>query len=146
MTPTLMGRWQTRLLLYVFLALPITLVFAWAFGLANTGQFYDPFVFVTALTLIGLSLDVAYIQIQRFRWDNDWPFAFQLFFSIMEFFLTFGLMNLGLFDPFLAYRIPLWFASIHFLLILVPSYFAVVAGIQIFLLRWRFKGGEIGRH
>jgi hypothetical protein len=34
---------------------------------------------------IGFILDPVYIWIQRRRWDRDWPFAYQFFFSWVEF-------------------------------------------------------------
>ncbi len=146
MTPTLAGRWQTRLLLYIFIGLPITVLYALYLDLGEVGRFADPFVFLTAILVIGLILDYPYIQIQRFRWDNDWPFAFQLFFSILEFLIVLGLMNIGFLDSFLVERIDADTATTHFTLVLIPSFLAVLAGIQIFLVRWRFKGGELGRH
>lgn len=145
MTPTLLGRWQTRILLYLVFGLPITLIYAF-FLSDSLLPLVEPFVFITALLILGLILDFPYIQIQRFRWDNDWPFAFQLFFSILEFFITFGLMQLGLFDFLLDFRIPFSTALIHFTLVLIPSFLALLGGMQLFLIRWRFKGGEIGRH
>ena len=145
MTPTLAGRWHTRVLLYVVLGLPITWLFASTLTLADPDQFYDPFVFLTALLVLGLVADIAYIQIQRFRWDQDWPFAFQFFFSILEFLAVLGLMNAGALDGFLTFRIPGWTAFWHFMWVFVPSFLALLGGIQIFLLRWRFNGGELGR-
>ena len=72
MIPTLFGRWHTRLLLYIFIGLPITFLFAW-FKSAwrwpipyDQSIFYDPFVFLTLILTLGLILDVLYIQIQRF--------------------------------------------------------------------------------
>jgi len=146
MTPTLMGRLQTRVLLFIVLGLPITALFSWAIGLGEIGRYWDPFVFLAGLLVVGLILDPAYMQLQRFRWDNDWPFAFQFFFSIIEFLITLGLMNLGVLDAFLVDRIPWATASIHFTLVFLPSFVALLGGIQIFLVRWRFKGGELGRH
>ncbi len=146
MTPTLAGRWQTRILLYLFIGLPVTLLYGLYLDLAELGRLGDPFVFITALLVVGLLLDYPYIQIQRFRWDNDWPFAFQFFFSILEFLITLGLMNIGALDAFLVDRIPVEYATTHFTLVFIPSFIGVLAGIQVFLVRWRFKGGEIGRH
>lgn len=145
MTPTLLGRWQTRLLLFLVIALPITALFSLFLGLGAVGRFWDPFAFVIAMTVIGLVLDPVYIQIQRFRWDNDWPFAFQFFFTILEFGIAVGAMNAGLFDPFLVSRIGFGTAVTQFILIFVPSFLALLGGVQIFLIQWRFKGGELGR-
>lgn len=145
MTPTLLGRIHTRLLLYIFIALPITYLYALYLGLGGAGRLLDPFVFITAMTIVGFVLDPAYIQIQRFRWDNDWPFAFQFFFTIIEFLLTLGLMTAGALDAFLVSRIDPATAAVHFSLVFLPSFLALLGGLQIFLIRWRFKGGEVGR-
>ncbi len=96
MTPTLLGRWHTRLLLYVFLGLPLT--FLWGFykeGWQLPARydldtiFVSSFSFLTGILILGLLLDVLYIQIQRFHWDQDWPFAYQFFFSIVEFLIVY---------------------------------------------------------
>ena len=54
------------------------------FDLSRSSMY--PFLFLTLILVLGLILDVLYIQIQRFHWDQDWPFAYQFFFSIAEFF------------------------------------------------------------
>lgn len=144
MTPTLAGRWQTRLLLYIFVGLPVTWAYAF-FVLELDEGFLDPFVFLTALFIVGALLDPVYNQIQRFRWDNDWPFAFFVFFGIVEFLITLGLLNIGALDPFLVFRIDNGTALVHFSLVLFSMLLGVLAGVQIFLIRWRFKGGEVGR-
>ena len=62
---------------------------------------------------MGLILDVLYIQIQRFHWDQDWPFAYQFFFSIVEFFIVFYAMDFGYLDfMFPDGRIPFSTASL----------------------------------
>jgi hypothetical protein len=169
MTPTLLGRWHTRLILFLFIGLPVTFLYAWylsAWGLSNEftlawpfsevwlrlppvelSIFQDPFKFLFALLILGLVLDVAYIQIQRFHWDQDWPFAYQFFFSWVEFFLVFYAMDFGLLDfMFPDGRIPFSTAIWHFTWVFIPSFIGVLALVQIFLVRWRFKGGELGRH
>ncbi len=143
MLPTLAGRWQTRILLYLVVGLPVTLIYAIYLELDE--DFLDPFVFLTALLLVGLVADLGYQQIQRFRWDNDWPFAFFLFFSIIEFLIVLGLLNAGALDPFLVYRLDNTTVLIHFSWVLLFSFIGVLAGIQLFMIRWRYKGGEIGR-
>lgn len=144
MTPTLAGRWQTRLLLYVFVGLPVTLLYSLYLDFEDD-RFYDPFVFLVVLLIIGLALDPVYNHIQRFRWDNDWPFAFFIFFTIIEFLIALGLLNLGVLDSFLTARIENETALVHFSWVLLFFFISVLAGVQVFLIRWRFKGGEIGR-
>lgn len=162
MIPTLLGRWHTRLLLYVFIGLPVTFLFAmyqsaWQWPPPVTQSvFYYPFLFITLILLLGLILDVVYIQIQRFHWDQDWPFAYQFFFSILEFYAVYYLMYYGVFDYLWSFvstsllfsdgLIPLSDATWHFTFVFIPSFLAVLGGVQVFLVRWRFKGGELGRH
>jgi hypothetical protein len=129
--------------LYLVVGLPVTLIYAIYLELDE--DFLDPFVFLTALLLVGLVADLGYQQIQRFRWDNDWPFAFFLFFSIIEFLIVLGLLNAGALDPFLVYRLDNTTVLIHFSWVLLFSFIGVLAGIQLFMIRWRYKGGEIGR-
>lgn len=151
MTPTLTGRWQTRILLYLFIGLPITLLYAFYLRNWTWPPETDPFVFLTFLLMIGLLLDILYIQIQRFRWDQDWPFIFQFFSMIFEFVVAYLLMELFVFSFdfgvwfFPNGSIPIETASTHFALVFVPSFIALLGFVQIFLVRWRFKGGELGR-
>jgi hypothetical protein len=164
MTPTLLGRWHTRLILFLFIGLPVTLVYAWYLAAWQFSSVYtwlppvelsifqDPFKFLTVLLLVGLVLDVLYMQIQRFHWDQDWPFAYQFFFSIVEFFLVYYLIDFGIQLGFLDFlfpdrvSIPFDVAAWHFTFVFIPSFIGVLALIQIFAVRWRFKGGELGRH
>jgi hypothetical protein len=154
MTPTLLGRWTTRLLLFVFIGLPVT--FLWGLYLENwsfppptssDSLFVQAFVFLTLILILGLVLDVLYMQIQRFHWDQDWPFAYQFFFSILEFLIVYYAICYEIVDYVFEFRPRPTFnaAACHFSLVFIPSFLALLGGIQIFLVRWRFKGGELGR-
>ena len=155
MTPTLIGRWQTRILLYIVFGLPITLVYSLYLNRWNWPPFLDPFVFITSLMVVGLVLDILYIWIQGFRWEGDWPFAFQFVVSIAEFGLVYWLFSQGqdyLPSPYLDQllldgggRVPLTTAAYQFAWVFIPSFIALLGPLQIFLVRWRFKGGELGR-
>ena len=154
MTPTLLGRLQTRLLLYFVIALPVTFIWGlyrdnWEFVIFSNpdSNLLHAFYFVTCILVLGLILDPLYIQIQRFHWDQDWPFAYQFFFSIVEFLLVYLAVDFDLLW-FLFDRVkpPFWDAVCHFSWVFIPSFLALLGGVQIFLVRWRFKGGELGRH
>ena len=154
MTPTLLGRWQTRLLLFVVLGLPIT--FFW--GLYKEGWRFPPpteidsifvqsFLVIGCILILGLILDPLYMQIQRFHWDQDWPFAYQFFFSIVEFLIVALAIEYDvLWFLFDRVKPPFWDAATHFAWVFIPSFLALLGGVQIYLVRWRFKGGELGRH
>lgn len=158
MVPTLKGRWQTRILLFLWIGVPVTFLFSlWVAGprspqLPLFGWHYDilPFQILSLLLIVGLILDPVYIYFQQFRWERDWPFAFQFFFSIVEFIIVLGLVWWGVLDfgrprPQLHSSEQYLLYTIHFGFVFIPSFIAVLCLVQIFMIRWRFKGGEWGR-
>jgi len=148
MIPTLAGRLQTRLFLFLFIGVPITILY----GLYWTGFIWDWrtisifFYFLCTILALGLLLDPIYIFIQSTRWDSDWPFASQFFFSWVEFGAVYFLARADLIpyldaDFFQGLAIPL----VHFILVFVPSFFALLGPMQAIFVRWRFKGGQLGK-
>jgi hypothetical protein len=148
MIPTLAGRLQTRLFLFVVIGLPITFLFAMAQG----GWQWDwPRVqvylwFICAVVAMGLLLDPLYIFAQSLRWERDWPFLFQAFFSWVECAIVYFLARAGLvpFLPEAAFQ-GLATPALHFTLVFVPSFLALLGPMQVLFLRWRFKGGQFGK-
>jgi hypothetical protein len=139
MTPTLLGRWQTRLLLLATVGVLITIPFGLSYNLVlfwNLGY----------IAFFGIFFwDVLYDYIQKRRWDRDWPGVYQLVAGIWEaIFLAillsilkniqFGLpgvpeFNLGL---FVAHYICVW----------LGIYIASQSIMRIIFPRWRFRGGQ----
>lgn len=156
MVPTLKGRWQTRILLFLWIGVPITFLFSlWIAGVRSPqlpllGWRYEiiPFQILSLLLIVGLILDPVYIYFQQFRWERDWPFAFQFFFTIVEFIIVLALVWWGVLDfgrrglhtteQYMLY-------TLHFGFVFIPSFIALLGFVQIFMIRWRFKGGEWGR-
>ncbi|MFN3926389.1 MAG: hypothetical protein ACK4QL_03490 [Pseudanabaenaceae cyanobacterium] len=130
MTSTLMGRWQTRLLLLGTVGLLITLTFAVGW-VASAGNIYW-------LVLVWTAWDPG------FRWDHDWPALFQLLAGIWEGFfiylpLGWPLRNLQIthldnFRPDLF----LW----HYSLVWLGVFTASQTVMRILFPRWRFRGGR----
>ena len=148
MIPTLAGRLQTRLILFFLIGVPVTLIFA----LVQTNFIWSwreiqIFVyFLCSILALGLFLDPIYIFIQSTRWDRDWPFAYQFFFSWIEFGIVLFVARSGwlpYLDPdfFQGFRLPI----IHFTLVFVPSYLFLLGPLQAIFVRWRFKGGQLGK-
>ena len=151
MTPTLAGRIQSRLLLFLFIGLPVTFIYAWVqAGGDLTSLSGVPFLFLGTLVVAGLILDPVYYWIQTYRWERDWPFVFQWASMWWEFWIVVVLIGLGL-VPYLPpnqvfpTEAAFWGVVLHFTLVVVPSFLALLGGIQVFMIRWRFKGGEWGR-
>ena len=147
MTPTLSGRWQTRLALYLFVGLPVSALFAiWAGDGSLTGTTL-PYRVLTALLILGLVLDPVYIWIQTFRWDQDWPFVFQLLFTVLEFLAVIFAASqdwLGFITP-AEIDANAWLLAWHFATVLALSFVALLGLFQVFNLRWRFNGGRFTR-
>lgn len=147
MTPTLLGRIQTRLLLFLFVGLPITAVFSLLWFEELDAR---PFGVLVLILLIGLALDPLWIFVQRLRWDRDFPFAFQALAMWLEFGIALSLISLDV-VPLLSEvdALPdeeaVWGTVIHFTLVFIASFLALLGLLQIFLVRWRYKGGELGR-
>lgn len=158
MIPTLLGRMQTRILLFLVIGLPITIVYSFWLAEANSphvrdigGLLFDirPLQILCLLLVVGLCLDPLYYWIQTLRWDSDWPFSFQFLASIMEFLVVLTLIELDVL-PFMPARsiqtnTEYLYVALHFGLVFIPSFIALLGLVQIFMIRWRFKGGEWGR-
>ena len=151
MIPTLAGRLQTRISLFLFIGLPVTI----GYGTYITGWRWDWQTiqlltwFLCSITGFGLLLDPIYIFLQTTRWERDWPFAYQFFASWMEFGVVLFVARAGLipFLPEYAFEGPegLWIATLHFTLVFIPSFLALLGPLQVLFIRWRFKGGQMGK-
>lgn len=158
MIPTLLGRMQTRILLFLWIGLPITILYAlWlpdrptvhTIVIANWLLDIRPLQILCLLLVVGLILDPAYYALQTLRWDSDWPFIFQFVFSIGEFLIVLLLISLDIL-PFMpasaiANSDEYFYVALHFGFVFIPSFIALLGFVQIFMIRWRFKGGEWGR-
>ncbi|MEL7333920.1 MAG: hypothetical protein AAFN12_16860, partial [Cyanobacteria bacterium J06560_2] len=71
MTPTLLGRWQTRFLLFMTVGVLLTCPFT----IAVEGAFFSV---LFCILLWGFLWDCLYTFTQKFRWDRDWPAAYQV--------------------------------------------------------------------
>lgn len=152
MIPSIGGRIQTRILLFVLIGIPVTALYAWILslgGLRFGPTFWLLLLFLATINLLGLILDRIYIAIQGLRWDRDWPFAYQLAFTVAEFAVVLWAASAGLI-PWLPAEAfddgPDRFrAFLHFLSVLVPSFLALLGPLQVLFIRWRFNAGRFGR-
>ncbi|MGB3691643.1 MAG: hypothetical protein WA865_04495 [Spirulinaceae cyanobacterium] len=138
MTPTLFGRWQTRIFLLATIGSLITLFF---YVVKNGDSLF--FCILLYVALFGIAWDLLYMYIQKFRWDRDWPGAFQLLAGIWEALFILGLIKtIGLpgvsnqkFDLF-------WFIC-HYSAVWLGVYLASQSLMRIVFPRWRFRGGQL---
>jgi hypothetical protein len=145
-TPTLSGRWQTRIFLAVVLGVPITALYMLAYGSFDLPP-EDPATWklpllLATVTSLGLAWDVLYIFLQSLRWDRDWPLAFQWLSGAVE-----GGVVLALFQadviPGVTYADGDWWRfGLHYTTIWWTSWVALFGPLRVFFPRWRFRGGE----
>jgi hypothetical protein len=143
MTPTLFGRWQTRILLLATVGVLVTLPFA--FGPIGPPGAKSATIYFSILGYVagfGLIWDILYQQLQKFRWDADWPGALQLLAGIWEAVFIFMVVKIfGLPGVGRDELLPEWFAF-HYSLVWLGVYTASQTIMRILFVRWRFRGGQ----
>jgi hypothetical protein len=142
MTPTLFGRWQTRLLLLLTLGVMVSLPFA--MGLIGPGANSVYFWILGYVAIFGLIWDVLYDYLQKFRWDRDWPAAYQLGAGIWELGFIFCGVKLFRFLPIPIPSIELSLGAflLHYGCVWLAVFIASQSLMRIIFPRWRFRGGQ----
>ncbi|MFB2769718.1 hypothetical protein ACE1AT_10580 [Pelatocladus sp. BLCC-F211] len=142
MTPTLLGRWQTRLLLLATVGIFVSIPFALGLFGSPAGIVY--FWIIIYVAIFGIVWDIVYDQIQKRRWDRDWPALYQLLAGIWEFiFILCGIKVFG-FLPVLIPKeelSPFWIFA-HYSVVWLAIFIASQSLMRIIFPRWRFRGGQ----
>ena len=147
MTPTLLGRWQTRIALLWTLGLALTLGYMWVFGdlsfKPGAPHSYTLLALLGYVTLLGLGWDILYNYLQSFRWDRDWPLAFHFVCGILEGIIVFVMFRLNLL-PGATYNMGGWWQFLlHYGTIFWVTYWWLFGPMRVIAPRWRFRGGEL---
>ncbi len=143
MTPTLLGRWQTRIFLLVTIGLFVSLPFAFGLlGPQSFGEFDAVFFWVVFYVgLLGIGWDVLYNYLQQYMWDHDWPGVFQLAGAVVEgIFLGVLIKFVGL--PFIPPELSLGWFVVHYSLVSAIAYLSSWVVMRLLFPRWRFRGGQ----
>ncbi len=139
MTPTLFGRWQTRLFLFSTVGVLITIPFALGIVGTGGGSFFSV---LFDLLLFGLVWDWFYIYLQGFRWDRDWPAIFQLLSGIWEAIFIVAIVKIfGLFG--IPKDLSLFWFTLHYSCMWLGIFTASQTIMRVFFPKWRFYGGEL---
>ena len=141
MTPTLLGRWQTRLFLFATVGVLITLPFSLGIIEPDFGAGY--FRILGYLAFFGCGWDILYNYLQKFRWDRDWPGAFQLLAGIWEAIFVAGWVKLWGLPSVPKDDLSIFWFAIHYSLVWLGVFVASHTVMRILFPRWRFRGGQI---
>lgn len=136
MTPTLIGRLQTRLLLVLVIGLPVIFVLGAVLGL-GLGR---SAIIGLVLGTLSLAWEFAWHGLQQLRWDRDWPSAFALLAGVPE--AVVGKLVLGWLAvvPFAAH----WSGyTVLFATSFVTSWLAQQGPLRVLFPAARFDGGRL---
>lgn len=137
MTPTLLGRWQTRLFLLGVPGLAITLLFGQLIG-----TFQTPLILLGYVLALGLLWEMLYQYLQSFRWDNDWPPAFQVATGIFEALVIWALIQTIGLPGVDAQSLPAPTFLAHYAAVWSGTFLIVQGPLRIIFLHWRYQGGQ----
>ncbi|AFY69758.1 hypothetical protein Pse7367_1467 [Thalassoporum mexicanum PCC 7367] len=140
MTPTLYGRWQTRLLLMLVVGGLITLPFAAGWIGPGGSQF---FWILGYLIFFGFFFwDPLYNYVQSFRWDRDWPAALQFLAGLWEAFFIVLLIKIFQLPLLGDQELPLSWFICHYSLVWLGIFIVSQSLMRLIFPRWRFRGGQ----
>jgi hypothetical protein len=145
MTPSLMGRWQTRFWLIIVIGIPMSTLFAYLYR--GSGQLLTPIplYMLGYILAFGVAWDMLYqLVLTHGRWDYDWPAVYQLISGFTEGMAVYLLIrfvgipgiargSLSLSRFWLAYG-AVWLAMYLWLFCFMRAVF----------VRWRFRAGRFG--
>jgi hypothetical protein len=140
MTPTLIGRWQTRLLLLATVGVLLSLPFC--FGTFGTPPRWIYLSILGYIAILGLVWDWFYIYLQNFRWDRDWPGIFQLLAGIWEAGFLIVLAKVVPLPGIAPEDLNLQLFILHYSLVWVAIYIASESVMRILFPYRRFRGGR----
>ncbi|MTJ06268.1 MULTISPECIES: hypothetical protein [unclassified Anabaena] len=142
MTPTLLGRWQTRLLLLATVGILVSIPFAT--GLFGNKSNLVYFWILAYVAIFGLGWDILYNYLQKSRWDRDWPAAYQLFAGIWEMVFVFcGVKILGFLPiPIPKNELSPFIFLLHYSVVWLAVFISSQSIMRIIFPRWRFRGGK----
>ncbi len=145
MTPTLIGRIQSRLVLVAAVGIPVALflgvVLPRPTDATTLGDMYRVFFVALALVaVVGVVWELVWHGLQQLRWEKDWPTLFGLITGVPEGVVVWLLLRAG---------VPIDVGAVDgstFLAMFVITWIAIwlVANgpLQIVFIRWRFRGGR----
>lgn len=136
MTPTLHGRWQTRLLMNLTIGVIVTALLGGLFE-----DFLTAFAALGYFTVFGLAWDVVYIRLQGWRWDHDWPPVLYFAGAVWEM-IVLGLVFRNVTLPGMSASYSIFHLILQYSTIGLISFLWMFGPMRVFFPRWRFRGGQ----
>lgn len=147
MTPTIIGRIQTRLFLVATVGVIWTLLIGPLLtGLAPDGTttsdvYRLAFGALVLVAVVGIVWEFLYHGMQQYRWEKDWPTLFGLITGLPEGIVVALLLSGGL--PWDVGDIPGTAYTVHFATTWVVIWLVANGPMRVLFVRWRFRGGQL---
>jgi hypothetical protein len=139
MTPTLLGRWQMRLFLLptvgLLASLPVMLA---GFAPKSWGYLF----MLLYLGLAGLVGDVIAQQIQKLRWDGDWPGILQLAGVVIEGTILTGLLYFNVLPGINTKFLPIYWLLLQYVMASLAMFLATHSLLRVLFPHSRYRGGQ----
>lgn len=152
MTPTLIGRIQTRILVILVVGVPWTLLFG-LFVPADRGSegrigalaslYQHMFLALFVVLVLGIAIwDGVWHFLQQYRWENDWPILYALLVVVPEGILAYVVLRvIGLETDGVSIGLGGFIA--HILSTWILMWLFLIGPIRAVLIRYRFRGGRV---
>jgi hypothetical protein len=139
MTPTLVGRLQTRVFVTLVVGAPWTLLLAAVLpGISLRGGL----AVLIAMGVVGLGWELLYHWLMGFRWEKDWPSLVALLSGIDEALLLGVLLRLEL-VPGASPGPSVAMYLVHFVTVWLLMWAWLQGPMKVLDPRWRFRGGRV---
>jgi hypothetical protein len=143
MTPTLLGRLQTRVFAVAIIGSLWTLVISPVLpgGGALTDRYRVTFAVLTMVLVLGLAWEFVYHFLQQFRWEKDWVELFGLVTLINEGIAVWLIVSAGIAPG--SPTVSGWAFVTHFVTTWLVLWVWIFGPMRVPFLRWRFRGGRL---
>ena len=148
MTPTLIGRIQTRIALLATVGVVWTLLIGpLLVGImsdddATLGDVYRlAFAALFVVGVVGIAWEFLYHGLQQYRWEKDWPTLFGLLQGVPEAVTTLLILSAGL--PWDVGDVPVGAYVIHFATTWIVVWLVANGPMRVIVPRWRYDGGRL---
>jgi hypothetical protein len=139
MTPTLFGRWQMRLFLLPTVGLLVSLPFA--LGLFSPKSF-SYLVLLIYMGICGIISDIVTQQIQKLRWDSDWPGLLQLAGAVVEGGILALLLKVNQLPGINTNSLPIQWLLLQYSIASLMMFFAAHSLLRVLFPHSRYRGGQ----
>jgi hypothetical protein len=139
MTPTLLGRWQMRLFLLPTAGLLATIPFT--IGLLGPRS-WAYLIFLLYMGILGCISDLCAQQLQKLRWDSDWPGLLQLAGAAIEAIILAIVLQTDRLPGISTKAVPLHWLLLQYILVSLSMFLATPSLLRVLFPHSRFRGGQ----